>query len=282
MDAPRVAVIVPCYDEGDLVREAVASVQEDEPVEIVVVHDGSTHARTLEVLDELEREGTRVIRQENAGLSAARMRGVAETTAPYVYPLDGDDLVEPGSLAVLADALDRDPQAGAAWGDVRVFGHVELVQRSGPALDPWRISYLNDVTTGALIRREALVGVGGWQLRGGYEDWDVGQALALAGWRGVYVPGTITRHYRKHGERMLRGSVQMHEQLVAAMRTRNAGLYAARRENRRRSGAPLHLKLLFPLIDTLPFVSPYGRQRLIHLAADPGRVLGAALRRRLG
>jgi glycosyltransferase involved in cell wall biosynthesis len=282
MQSPRIAVVVPCYDEGELVREALASLREEEPLEVVVVDDGSTHEPTLRVLAELEREGTRVVHQENAGLSAARMRGVAETTAPYVYPLDGDDLAEPGSLAVLADALDRDPGAGAAWGDVRMFGGVEVVQRCAPSLDPWRITYINDVTTGALIRREALVGVGGWQLRGGYEDWDVGQALAQAGWRGVHVPGTITRHYRQHGERMLRGSIRQHERLVGEMRRRNAELYAARRENRRRSDSPLHLKLLFPAIEALPLLSPYGRQRLIHLAADPRRVLGATLRRRLG
>jgi len=281
VDSPaRVAVVIPCHNDGRLVLDALGSIAEDEPLEIVVVDDGSTDPDTLAVLADIERAGTRVVHQENTGLSGARMRGVHETSAPYVYPLDADDLAEPGSLARLADALDRDPGAGAAWGDERVFGDVEIVKRSARELDPWRITYLNEVPTSALLRRDALLEAGGWQLQGGYEDWDLCLALAQAGWRGVFVPGTITRHYRQHGPRMLGGSIARHDELVAAMRRRNGALYANRSAARRRSDAPLRLKLLFPAIDRLPFLSGYGRQRLVHLTADPGRVLRASLKRR--
>jgi glycosyltransferase involved in cell wall biosynthesis len=59
---PRVAVIVPCFNAGRLVLEAVASVDEPEPVELIVVDDDSTDASTQDALAELELRGVRVLR----------------------------------------------------------------------------------------------------------------------------------------------------------------------------------------------------------------------------
>src|SRR5207248_2059881 len=115
---PRIAVVVPCFDDGETLVEAVASLEGQEAHELVVVDDGSSEPRTLDVLAELERGGVRVVHRPNGGLSAARMSGVESTTAPYVLPLDADDALAPGSLATLADALDADPGAVMAWGDV--------------------------------------------------------------------------------------------------------------------------------------------------------------------
>src|SRR5271157_5917686 len=94
---PRIAVIIPCYNDGALAAEAVTSVQAAD-VEVVVVDDGSTDTDTRRVLDDLAGPGVTVVHQDNAGLSAARMAGVRATTAPYIYNLDADDLAAPGAL----------------------------------------------------------------------------------------------------------------------------------------------------------------------------------------
>src|SRR5438270_4327844 len=176
-DVVRVAVVIPCHNDGAVIGEALASLKEPEPLDVVVVDDGSSDEQTIQVLAELERGGARIVRQLNMGVSAARMAGVHATLAPYVYPLDADDLAEPASLARLADALERSPRAGLAWGDEWIFGDVELFKRSARELDPWRLSYVNEIPTSALLRREALLQVGGWQLEGGYEDWDLCLAI---------------------------------------------------------------------------------------------------------
>src|SRR5688572_26595329 len=97
-NAPRVAVVVPCFNDP-AVPEAVASIRLQEPVEVVVVDDGSTDPEGLAALDTLRAEGVRVVRQENQGLSAARMTGVRHTTAPFIFALDSDDVLAPGSLS---------------------------------------------------------------------------------------------------------------------------------------------------------------------------------------
>jgi glycosyltransferase involved in cell wall biosynthesis len=211
------------------------------------VHDPAT----LEVLAGLERSGVRVVHQENAGLAAARMAGVAATTAPYVTALDADDLEAPGALAALADALDADPEAAVAWGDVQNFGDDRTYRRLGRTLDPWLITYVNELPADAMVRRETLLAAGGWELRGGYEDWDLWMALAERGVRGIHVP-VLTGWYRVRSTRMLAATEERHGTMLTLLRERHPQLFAERSANRRRSSAPHRCKLLLPLIERLP------------------------------
>src|SRR4051794_36238586 len=139
----RVAVIVPCFNCDGLVLEAVASLQE--PVELVVVDDASTDAATQEALATLELQGVKVIRQtRNEGAAAARMTGLAATRAPYIFPLDADDLALPGRLARAADLLDAHPEAAACVGDYEEFGTDAIVRAVPETLDPYRIAFTNE------------------------------------------------------------------------------------------------------------------------------------------
>jgi glycosyltransferase involved in cell wall biosynthesis len=279
MESPRVSVVVPCYDDGETLADALGSLREQEPHELVVVDDGSSDPSTLGVLARLEADGVRVIRQENGGLSAARMAGARATSARYVMPLDADDALAPCSLAVLADALDREPAAVMAWGDVEIWGDLELRLKVGRRLDPWQITYLNTLPVASMVRREALLAVGGWRLRHGYEDWDLWMSFAERGWAGAYVPGVALR-YRRRGGRMLADCLPRHDELMAELRGRHPELYARRRRNWRRSAAAAHVRVLFPAISALP-ASDYNRSRLYQLADRPGQfVKMRRLRRR--
>ena len=132
---PRVAVLIPCYKDGALVAEAVDSVQEDEPFELVVIDDCSPDDYTQQVMRELAERGVTVIRHEtNRGVAAARNTGLRNTTAPYIFALDSDDLATPGILARMADQLDAHPEADLAYGDYQEFGESDAL-REVPA-DP--------------------------------------------------------------------------------------------------------------------------------------------------
>jgi len=267
----RVAVIVPCFDDGATLGEAVGSLADEEPHELVVVDDGSTDSATLRVLDELEAAGIRVIHQENGGLSAARMAGVRATTAPYVFPLDADDVLSRGALGVLADALDRHPDAKIAWGDVEIFGDFEGRVAGARSFDPWQLTYVSEIPVASLLRRDALLEAGGWQLRG-YEDWDLWMTFAEQGWDGVYVPRTAIRH-RQHGRRLAGSMLSSFATVYAGLRERHRPLFEARRANWRRSRAPWRTRLLFPLIGVLPGVSAFDKHRLFRLVSRPHETL---------
>src|SRR5579864_4168573 len=229
---PRVAVVVPCFNDGDTLSAGLDSLQDEEPHELVVVDDGSDDPATLATLERLAEQGTRVVHRDNGGLSAARMTGVEATQARYVFPLDADDAIAPGTLTALADALDTAPEAALAWGDIEVWGELDADLAVARSLDPWLLTYLNDVPVASLLRRTALVDVGGWSMGSGYEDWDLWLALAERGYSGVYVPQPTLR-YRRRGGRMLDDCTPEHEALYAKLRGRHPGVFAARRMNRR-------------------------------------------------
>jgi glycosyltransferase involved in cell wall biosynthesis len=267
----RVAVVIPCFDDGATLGDAVASLRGEEPHELVVVDDGSTDATTLRVLDELESAGVRVIHQQSAGLSAGRMAGVSATGAPYVFPLDADDLLVPGALGALADALDSAPGAKLAWGDVEIFGDFDTRVAGARSFDAWQLTYVSEIPVASLLRREALLEAGGWQLRG-YEDWDLWMAFAERGWGGVYVGRAVIRH-RQHGRRLAGSMLDTFGTVYAGLRERHRPLFDARRANWRRSRAPWRVRLLFPLIGALPGVSAFDKHRLCRLVSRPHETL---------
>jgi glycosyltransferase involved in cell wall biosynthesis len=278
--SPRIAVVIPCFDDGATLSEAIASAyRQDEPVELVVVDDGSTDPATLEVLGRLESNGVSVVRQANAGPGAARMAGLARTTAPYVLPLDADDVLLPHVLGELAAALDARPRAAAAWGWYERFGDESTLQRTARCLDAWQLTYMNDLPATALLRRDALDRVGGWGASRGYEDWDLWLSLAEDGWEGVGLPRPVYR-YRRQGVRVAHEDVARHDEIAERLAARHPRLWAARRRNWRRSCAPLAVRLMLPLLELLPL--PAGHRRLLGRAVNElahGRGIRVLLRR---
>ena len=107
------SVIMPLYNKAPYVRKAVESVvgQTCRDWELVVVDDGSSDG-SGEVVAGVADARIRIIRQENAGVGAARNRGVAESSAPYICFLDADDWWEPTFLEEMTGMIERNPNAG--------------------------------------------------------------------------------------------------------------------------------------------------------------------------
>lgn len=250
---PRVAVIIPCFNDGDFTLGAVASVQEDEPVELVVVDDASTDAATARALDALRARGVRVLRHDaNRGVSAARHTGLAATTAPYVFPLDADDELVTGALKRLADRLDADPGAAAAYGDTQEFGNRSRLDTKPLALDPYRVAFRNRYPVCSMFRRGALEASGAWRDIGGqvgYEDWGLWMTLAERGERAVHVgPGFAAVRYRVHGPRRYADAAARHREVYAALRRSHPRLFGELPRLRRASTLGPLRRAIYPLL----------------------------------
>ncbi|MCB9010736.1 MAG: glycosyltransferase [Actinobacteria bacterium] len=271
MTGPRTTVIVPCWNDGRFVRDAVASVRrQDRPVRVVVVDDGSTDPETQAALADLERDSVRVIRQRNRGVSGARTVALNAADTEFVLALDADDVLVDGVLGAMIDALDANPQAAAAWGDQSAFGADDYVNPAWPTLDPWLITYMNRISVTALYRREALEEVGGWTLEDGYEDWDVWLALAEKGWSGAHI-GRPHLRYRQHdgsdaAARGLARDRERHDDVTRLLRDRHPNLFTARRWTRGESIAPRAIRWAFSAIDAIPRIGDARRHRLHDLA----------------
>ena len=109
----EISVVIPAYNHGRFLREAIDSVlaQTYAPLEIIVVDDGSTDDTEQIVRSYGDR--VRYIRQQNAGVGAARNNGIANARGEYVAFLDSDDLWLPEKLAVQVEYMRRHPECAA-------------------------------------------------------------------------------------------------------------------------------------------------------------------------
>jgi len=201
-DHPTFTVVIPCFNQGEFVLAAVASVEASEGVsrELIVVNDGSTDLFTIDVLERLRGAGYRIIDQPNRGLSAARNTGVDAARGRYILPLDADNRIRSSYLRRAAEILDAAPDVGVVYGDAALSG-----ERSGL----WRMPEFNldEMATGNRIdacgafRRELWQQCGGYDedVELGWEDWDFWLSAAEKDWRFVHV-NEVMFDYRLQSE----------------------------------------------------------------------------------
>jgi glycosyltransferase involved in cell wall biosynthesis len=201
-----VSAVIPVHNGERYLREALDSAlgQSRPADEVIVVDDGSTDGTPR--LLEAYAGRVRVLRQANAGVAAARNRGLREAKGDFAAFLDADDRWLPGKLAAAAAALERHPAAVLAFSDMTVIEadgrRGRRVRRRPEGRDLFRSLLLgNTVTTSsAVVRREAALAAGGFRegmrCPAGAEDWDLFLRLARAG-AAVYVGKSLVE-YRRH------------------------------------------------------------------------------------
>jgi len=180
--APVVSVVIPCYEQGHFLAEAIDSAlaQRGVTLEVIVVDDGSTDDTARIAAGYLE---VRLIRQPNLGLAAARNRGLAASRGRYLIFLDADDRLVPGAAATGVEALEAHPESAF------VYGQLRSISPEGASLgSPRRRRIERDhyrhllaecfITNPAMVmyRREVFDEVGGFvstRRRQGAEDYDL-------------------------------------------------------------------------------------------------------------
>lgn len=171
MSTPAVTAIIPTYNRPLLCAQAIDSVlaQTFGDYELIVVDDGSAD----ETSQMLARYGDRirVIRQKNAGVSAARNAAIAVAAGRYCAFLDHDDLWMPEKLAAMVPAFDAAPEAGLAYscvkhldesGESRSSDDATVEVRSGRLFQELFLREIRISTSSMMARREVLSLVGGY------------------------------------------------------------------------------------------------------------------------
>jgi glycosyltransferase involved in cell wall biosynthesis len=205
---PLISVLIPCYNAVRWIGNTLESVvlQEVPDLEVIVIDDGSDDGSA----DFVERNFSqvRVFRTSNEGASAARNRGLAESSGTFIQFLDADDLLAPGKIKLQVSAL-QETGADVAYGDWQrlvqsregEFVKGEIVAREfkrEPELELFSNFWCPPAAY--LFRRSITEATGGWN-RGLRIIQDARFALdcAMQGAKFVYCRG-IVAYYRMHGD----------------------------------------------------------------------------------
>jgi glycosyltransferase involved in cell wall biosynthesis len=190
VDQPLVSVVIPAYNAAATLRETLGSVlgQTYRRLEVVIVDDGSADG-TAQIAAAAARRDPRIrlVRQRNAGVAAARNRGIAETAGTFIAFVDADDLWAPDKIARQVAALQT-----AGDDTALCYTWFVTIDAAGAILHPGlrpsdqgavlrTLCQYNFVGNGSsmLMRRTALACVGGFdgslRARGaqGCEDYDL-------------------------------------------------------------------------------------------------------------
>jgi len=204
--APRVSVLIPCFNAAATLDEAVDSIlrQTLRSLEIVAVDDGSADGTPEKLAVWAGRDArVRVVRQEHAGLVAGLNAGLAACRAPLIARMDADDWSHPERLTRQAALLEAEPDLALAG--CRVRGLAEGEMREGFRI---YLEWLNGLTSpeeiarqifvesplphpSVMVRREWLERAGGYQDHGWPEDYDLWLRLHLLGARFAKVPEVL-------------------------------------------------------------------------------------------
>jgi Glycosyl transferase family 2 len=228
---PRLSVLVPCFNQGAFLDEAVDSVlaQTFTDYEIVVVDDGSTDEATRRKLATYQRPKTRVLRTRNRGLPAARNAAAATAAGDVFCALDADDRLEPTWFEKGIAVLDTDPSLAFVSHWLETFGDEHWIWRPERCDLPAMLAR-NAVNGAALVRRAAFETVGGYdeRMREGCEDWDFWLRLIERGFKGTIVPEVLFHYRRTAGSmsRVMLGESEYRRPLHALIE-QHAGSYRA-------------------------------------------------------
>ena len=224
-----VSVIIPCYNQGQFIDEAVDAVlaQTFRDFEIIIVNDGSTDPATNRLLQTFSRPRTTVLTTDNQGLAAARNNGIRQSQGRYILPLDADDRIAPTYLERAVALLDGQDDLGIVYCRARLFGAVEA-QWDLPDFSLEQMLLDNLIFCSALFRRVDWEQVGGYDvsMRHGWEDYDFWLSL-LAMERKVHcIPETLF-FYRVSDGSMVRARPRKHKLVTfAAIFRKHQQLYA--------------------------------------------------------
>ena len=164
-----ISVVIPLYNKEKEIACTLRSVlaQTSQPLEIIVVDDGSTDGSAARV-EEIGSPLIRLIRQENRGVSAARNRAMQEACGEYAALLDGDDTWEPGYLAEIERLIAAYPGCGAYATSFNVDDGHHLTPGDTPQTEgvvdffTEALSHYVLIPSSTTLRREPALSLGGF------------------------------------------------------------------------------------------------------------------------
>ena len=194
----RVSIIMPCYNDGAYIKEAIESIKRQtwRNIELVIIDDGSDDPETLAILRTIDFPDVVMLAGEHRGPSAARNLGIQKASGQYILPVDSDDVIEDTYVEKAARILDMQPEVGIVYCHADLFG-----EKTGTwTLPDYSLrTFLIDncIFVTSMFRKRHWEQVGGFceDFVAGMEDYDFWLSLLGLGCEVVQLEETLF-HYR--------------------------------------------------------------------------------------
>lgn len=224
MEEALVSIIIPCYNQGQYLKEAVESVLASTytNIEIIIVNDGSTE--NLDFLKNFSAEKIAIINQSNQGPSMARNNGISQAKGKYILPLDADDKIHPTYIEKAVNILENNEKTGIVYSEAEFFGEKTGVWKLNKYKFP-DILYKNVIFCSGLFRKCDWEKVGGYkkEMEFCFEDWEFWITLIENGAEVYQIPEILFFYRKQYSSRsknsqkerikMLKQIIKLHKKL---------------------------------------------------------------------
>ncbi|HEY0175828.1 MAG TPA: glycosyltransferase [Pedobacter sp.] len=170
MKDPKITVLMPAYNAGKYIAEAIISVlkQSFRDFELLIVNDGSTD-NTVKIIESFHDERIVLIHQQNKGIASALNSGLARSRAAYIARFDADDICNPDRLRIQYDFITAYPEyhiIGSAADYMDVDGSYIFTQHPAAHLDEeiqtLKYTVCPFIHSSVFYRKEVIVSNGGY------------------------------------------------------------------------------------------------------------------------
>ena len=182
---PPISIIIPSYNQGIYLLEALKSVEcyAPEDSEVLIIDDGSTDPATRDTHHNLMRLGYQIQFQENTGLAQARNALCKKARADYILPLDADNKINAGFIVAALKRLQEIPEVGVVYGDRIDFG----LRNLSIDVDSFNLEHLiriNYIDACAVFRKQVWFDCEGFDTSViALEDWEFWIHAISKGWK---------------------------------------------------------------------------------------------------
>lgn len=194
----KVSVIMPCYNDGEYIKESIKSVKNQtyKNIELIIVDDGSTDKKTINIINNISDKHIKVFHSNHLRPAGARNFGIKKSTGKYILPVDSDDLIESTYIEKAVNILESNKNIGVVYCKADLFGE-ESGEWKLPEYSIKNMLLDNVVFVTALFYKEDWIKVGGFNenMKEGMEDYDFWLSILELD-KEIYQIPEILFHYR--------------------------------------------------------------------------------------